>query len=112
MNFSYLAMKLPNCKSVDEKLPKLEPRVSHSSAIKNSLEKKFWRPLKPTSSEIFLFQNLAVCMRYHNNFFAILELYFWSIHMAKNLILAISFGFKPQMKSEQIKSNYMYRCKP
>ena len=33
-------------------------------------------------------------MRYHNNFFAILKLYFWSIHMAKTLILTISFGFK------------------
>ena len=33
-------------------------------------------------------------MRYHNIFFAILKLYFWSIHMANNLILAISFGFK------------------
>ena len=26
--------------------------------------------------------------------FAILKLYFWSIHMANNLILPISFGFK------------------
>ena len=33
-------------------------------------------------------------MRYYNNFFAVLKLYFWSIHMTKNLILAISFGFK------------------
>ena len=41
-----------------------------------------------------MFQNLAVCMRYHNNFFAILKFYFWSIHIAKNFILAISFGFK------------------
>ena len=32
-------------------------------------------------------------MRYHN-FFAILKLYLWSIHMANNLILAIFFGFK------------------
>ena len=33
-------------------------------------------------------------MRYHNIFFAILRLYFWSIHMDKNLILPISFGLK------------------
>ena len=33
-------------------------------------------------------------MRYHNIFFAILRLYFWSIHMDKNFILATSFGFK------------------
>ena len=33
-------------------------------------------------------------MRYHNIFFAILKLYLWSIHIANNLILAISFGFK------------------
>ena len=33
-------------------------------------------------------------MRYHNIFFAILRLYFWSIHMDKNLVLATSFGFK------------------
>ena len=30
MQFSYLAIKLPNFKPVDEKLPKLEPRVSHN----------------------------------------------------------------------------------
>ena len=30
LNFSYLAIKLPNLKSVDEKLHELEPRVSHS----------------------------------------------------------------------------------
>ena len=73
LNFCYLAIKLPNFKSVDEKLPELEPPVSHSFVIKIvSREKsfqKFWRPLKPTSGEIFLFQNLVVCMRYHNIFF-------------------------------------------
>ena len=54
LNVSYLAVKLQSFKSVDKKLPTLELRVSQ-----NSLEKKrfsvFWRPLKPTSSEIFLF---------------------------------------------------------
>ena len=34
LNFSYLAIKLPNFKPVDEKLPELEPRVSHSLDIK------------------------------------------------------------------------------
>ena len=97
MNFSYLAIKLPNFKSVDEKVPELEPRVSHSFVIKIVLRKKLLKvlaPLKLTSGEIFQFQNLAVCMRCRNNFFAILKLYFWSIHMANNLILSISFGFK------------------
>ena len=92
--FSY---KLPNFKSVEEKLPKLEPRVSHRFVIKIVLRKKllkFWHPLKLASDEIFLFQNLVVCMRYHNIFFAILRLYFWSIHMDKNIILATSFSFK------------------
>ena len=56
--------------------------------------KKFWRPLKLPSSKIFLFQNLGVCIRYHNIFFAILMIYFWSIHIANNLFLAISLGSK------------------
>jgi len=30
LNFSYLAIKVPNFKVIDEKLPELEPRVSHS----------------------------------------------------------------------------------
>ena len=34
LNFSYLAIKLPNFKPVDEKLPELEHRVSHSFYIK------------------------------------------------------------------------------
>ena len=34
LNFCYLAIKLPNFKSVDEKLPEFEPRVSHSFVIK------------------------------------------------------------------------------
>ena len=33
-------------------------------------------------------------MRYHKSFFADLKLYLWFIHIANNLILAISFGFK------------------
>ena len=33
-------------------------------------------------------------MRYHNIFFAILKLYFWSIQMANTFILAIFSGFK------------------
>ena len=33
LNFSYLAIKLPNFKSVDKKLPEWEPRVSHSFDI-------------------------------------------------------------------------------
>ena len=79
LNFCYLAIKLPNFKSVEEKLPELEPGASHRFVIKIVLRKKLlnvWHPLKLTSGEIFLFQNLVVCMRYHNIFFTILRLYF------------------------------------
>ena len=75
LNFNYLAIKLPNLKSVDEKLLELKPRVSHSFDIKIVSRKKFWRSLKPTSGEVFLFENLVLCLRYHNIFFAILKLY-------------------------------------
>ena len=34
LNFTYLAITSPNFKSVDKKLPELEPRVSHSLDIK------------------------------------------------------------------------------
>ena len=40
LNFSYLAVKLPNFKSVDEKLPELEVRVSHSFDIEMVSRKK------------------------------------------------------------------------
>ena len=82
---------------MDEKLPELEPRVFHSFVIKIVSRKKLLKvlaPPQPTSGEIFLFQNLVVCIRYRNIFFAILKPYFWSTHMANNLILVISFGFK------------------
>ena len=74
LNFCYLAMKLPIFKPVDENLPVLEPRVSHSFVVKIASRKKFLKvlaPLKPTSGEIFLVQNIVVCMRYHCIFFAI-----------------------------------------
>ena len=45
LNFSFLAMKLPNFKSVDEKLPKLEPRVSHSFDINLVSRKKLLKVL-------------------------------------------------------------------
>ena len=61
MNFGYLVMKLQNFKSIDVKLLELEPRVFHSFDIKIVSRKKafkrFLRSLKPTSGEIFLFQN-------------------------------------------------------
>ena len=81
---------MPNVKSVVEKLPELEPRVSHSFVINMVSRKKLLKVLQSS----FLFQNLVVCMRYHNIFFAILKLYLWSFHMANNLILAIFFGSK------------------
>ena len=69
LNFRYLAIKLPNFKSVDEELLKLEPQVSHSFVTKVVSGKKLLKVLAPPqthSGEIFLFQNLIVCMRYHN----------------------------------------------
>ena len=45
LNFSYLAMKLLNFKSVVEKLLELEPRVSHSFAIKIVSRKKLSKVL-------------------------------------------------------------------
>ena len=78
LNFSYLARKLPNFKSVDEKLPELELRVSHSFGIKIVSRKKLLKvlaSLKPTSGGIFLFQYLVLYMRYHNIFFADLKFY-------------------------------------
>ena len=41
---------------------------------RKQLKVLIWRPLKPTSGEIFLFQNLVLYMRYHNNFSADLKL--------------------------------------
>ena len=97
MNFSYLAIKLPNFKPVDKKLPELEPRVSHSFDIKTVLRKTLLKVLAPPQTHFqsnFLFQSLVLYMRYHNIFFPDWKLYLWSIHTANNLILAISFGFK------------------
>ena len=45
LNFSYLAIKLSNFKSVDEKLSKMEPRVSHSFDIKTVSRKKLLKVL-------------------------------------------------------------------
>ena len=47
LDFCYLAIKLPKFKSVDEKLPELEPRVSHSFVIKIVLRKKLLKVLPP-----------------------------------------------------------------
>ena len=75
LNFCYLAIKLPSFKSADEELPELEPRVSHSFVLKIFSRKKLLN-LKSTSGEIFLFQNLVVCLKYHNyTSFAVLKLY-------------------------------------
>ena len=43
LNFSYLAIKLPNFKSVNEKLHELQPRQIFSFDIKKSLEKKAFK---------------------------------------------------------------------
>ena len=47
LNFSYLAIKLSNFKSVDEKLPELELRVSHSLDTKIVSRKKLLKVLAP-----------------------------------------------------------------
>ena len=66
LKFIYIAIKLSNFKSVDKKLPELEPPVFHSFDIKVVPRKKLLKvSLKPTSGEIFLFKNLVLHMRYH-----------------------------------------------
>ena len=100
---------------MDEKLSELEPRVSHSFVIKIVSWKKLSKVLAPPQTHFHwnfsVSKSRCVCMRYHNIFFAILKLYFWSIHMANNLILAISFGFKLNSNLNGIKSveNQSYR---
>ena len=47
LNVSYLAITLPNFKSVDERLPELELRVSHSFDIKIVSRKKLLKVLVP-----------------------------------------------------------------
>ena len=42
LDFSYLAVKLQNFKSVDEKLPKLKPQVPHCFDIKLVSRKKLF----------------------------------------------------------------------
>ena len=50
LNFSYLAIKLPNFKLVKEKLPELEPRVSQSFDIKIVSRKKILKVLASTQA--------------------------------------------------------------
>ena len=97
LNFSYLAMKLLNFKSVVEKLPELEPRVSYSFAIKIVSRKKLSKVFASPQAHFrwsFPISKSRSVYEISQYFFAILKLYRWSIHIANNLILAISFGFK------------------
>ena len=97
LNFCYLAIILSNFKSVDEKLPELEPRVSHSFVRKIVSRKKLLKVSVPPQTHFrwnFSVSKSHCVYEISQYFFAILKLYFWSIYMAKNLILAISFGFK------------------
>ena len=67
LNFNYLAIKVPDFKPVDKKLPELEHRVSRNFDIKIVSRKKLLKVLassKPISGEIFLFQNLVLYMIY------------------------------------------------
>ena len=60
LNLSYLAIKLSNFKPVVEKLPELEPRVSHSFDRKIVSRKTLLKVLAPPQThfrKIFLFQN-------------------------------------------------------
>ena len=61
MNFSYLTIKPPHFKSVDEKLPDSREKSFKSFGVPSS-------PL-PSSGETFLFQNLVLYVTYHNIFF-------------------------------------------
>ena len=65
LNFSYLAIKLPNFETVHEKLPELEPRVSHSFDINISLEKILLKvmdvPRNPLPVKFFCFK-ISFCM--------------------------------------------------
>ena len=53
LNISYLAVKLPNFKPVDEKLPELEPQVSHSFDIKIVSQKKRLKVLVSTQTHFW-----------------------------------------------------------
>ena len=74
LNFSFLAIKLPNFESVDEKQPELEPRVSYSFDIKLVSRKQAFKSFGVPSSPIPV-KFFCLCMRYHNFFLAILKLY-------------------------------------
>ena len=50
LNISYLAIKMPNFKPVEEKLLELKPRVSHSFDIKIFSRKKLLKVLAPTQT--------------------------------------------------------------
>ena len=84
---------------MDEKLPELQPRVSHTCSfnIKIVSRKVLLKVL--ASPQTHFRSNFSVsksCSVYEISqyFFSDLKLYLLSIHMANNLILAISFGFK------------------
>ena len=47
LNFSYIAIKLPNFKPVNKKLPEMEPRVSNSFDIKIVSRRKLLKVLAP-----------------------------------------------------------------
>ena len=96
LNFSYLAITLPSFKSVNKKLPELESRVSHSFDIKLVSRKKAFKsfgvPSNPLPVKCFCFK-ISFCIWDITILFSLIQS-FTSIHIANNLILAISFGFK------------------
>ena len=79
LNFSYLAIKLPNFKSVDEKLSELEPRKSHSFVIKIVSREKLLKVLAPPQTYFrwnFSVSKSRCVYEISQYFFAILKLYF------------------------------------
>ena len=84
LNFSYLAIKQPNWKSVDEKLLELKPRVSDSFDIKIVSRKKLLKVLAPPQAHFrwsFSVSKSRSVYKISQIFFVSLKLYFWSIHM-------------------------------
>ena len=84
LNFSYLAIKQPNWKSVDEKLLELKPRVSDSFDIKIVSRKKLLKVLAPPQAHFrwsFSVSKSRSVYKISQIIFVSLKLYFWSIHM-------------------------------
>ena len=65
----------------------------HKNSLENKAFKSFWVPSSPLPVTLFCFK-ILFCVWNITIFFAICKIYLWFIHMANNLILTISLGFK------------------